>query len=240
MTPNSHKPDARFTAPQSQNRLCANRLAGGKRYHPAGSGTTEVSIGSVRSGISLVEVLISVSILGILAAAVLTLSQPNLHERLIAVAQVVSADLDYARSLAVTHASHYSVTFDVNANRYVLTHTGSNGALDSLPASPFRQPDDAATDQTTDLGTLPTNGGVVQLAAVQRLLPMAEDVTDIEFGSLGSTTRAEPTVIWLSAGEGAATLYMSIEVDPIVGLTRMTDIQTESPTTAPVTSESPS
>lgn len=187
---------------------------------------------SGRRGLSLIEVMLSIAIVTILAAAVATHWQPNIADRLGAVARIVAADLDYARGLAVNYSSRYRITFDVPGNRYVLTHSGTDPQLDTLPSSAYGEAGDLATQQTTDLGDLPTNHALVALAGVHRMTPAAEPVTSVEFDSLGATTRAEPTLVWLAAGVGDTTRYISISIDPVTGLTTISEVQSVMPLAA--------
>src|SRR3954467_3504147 len=110
---------------------------------------------SPRTALTLVELLLTIAVLGILAAILIPQLTGDLPERLTAGAQVVAADLDYARSLAVANNSPYRVTFDPANNLYSLRHSGTNAQFNTLPRSPFRQNDDPVDQQTTKLATLP-------------------------------------------------------------------------------------
>ncbi|MGE0758499.1 MAG: type II secretion system protein [Pirellulaceae bacterium] len=186
------------------------------------------------SGVTLVELLIVIAMLGILASFVLARYEPAINDQLVGAAQVVAADVAYARSLAVSNNSVYRLTFDIDTNCYRLEHTGSNAALDSLPDSPYRQNNDSATQQTTDLSRLPAIHGAVELAAVQyRTTSLVETATEIEFGPLGSLTNSKWNVIWLVAGGGASRRYVSVAVNPVTGLADIGDVQMAPPTVTP-------
>src|SRR3954469_13332677 len=88
-------------------------------------------------GLTLVELLLTIAVLGILAAILIPQLTGDLPERLTAGAQAVAADLDYARSLAVANNSPYSITFDPANNLYYLRHSGANAQFNTLPRSPF-------------------------------------------------------------------------------------------------------
>src|SRR5262245_26210309 len=77
-----------------------------------------------RAALTLIELLMTIAVLGILAAILIPQITGDLPERLNAAAQVVSTDLDYARSLAVANNTSYRITFDTANNRYVLRHSG--------------------------------------------------------------------------------------------------------------------
>src|SRR5262245_22684629 len=116
------------------------------------------------AGFTLLELLLTIAIIGILAAALIPQLTSDLPERLTYGAQVVSSDLDYARALAVANNSKYRVSFETNSNRYYLKHSGTDAAFNPLPASPFRLTNDPADKQTTELGKLPLPDPPVRLA----------------------------------------------------------------------------
>ena len=171
------------------------------------------------AGFTLIELLIVVAVMGILAGLVVPRSDPSLHEQLRSAAQIMAGDLAYGRSLAVTHNSEYRFTFDTEGNRYLLEHSGTRVALDTLPDSPFRSPDDPPDQQIVTLEELPHVGPTVRIVNVAAQGSASVTVQDVEFGPLGGTLRSEETVIWLAAGQGAGTRYLPLHVNPVTGLT---------------------
>jgi prepilin-type N-terminal cleavage/methylation domain-containing protein len=171
-----------------------------------------------RAGLSLIELLLTLAVLGILVAVLIPQLSGDLPERLSAAAQVISSDLDYARSLAVSNNTSYRLTFNTAQNEYVLAHCGANPQFNTLPRSPFRQTGDAANEQTTELSELPIPEPRVRLVAVVRMQGGGQSVANIEFTPLGGTTSGNPTVLWLACGRGSLRRFLSISVDPVTGL----------------------
>ena len=181
------------------------------------------------AGFSLLELLIVIVIMGILAGMVLPNSNPSLYDQLRSTAYVLRTDLAYGRSLAVTNNSRYEFTFDKNNNQYVLEHSGSNAALDKLPDSPLRLPDDPPDEHVVKLDELPQMGVATRIAAVGSLNGTYILVDDLEFGPLGETIRSSPTTIWLAAGSGPDARYLPVTVDPVTGLAEVGDFTAEAP-----------
>ena len=122
---------------------------------------------------TLIELLLTIAVIGIIAAVLIPELSSDLPDRLSAASQVVAADIDYARALAVANNSTYRITFTPTQNKYVLQYSGTNGSLGTLPPSPFKLASDAATQQTTDLGQLPLPLPAVNLAAAVTMQPGA-------------------------------------------------------------------
>jgi prepilin-type N-terminal cleavage/methylation domain-containing protein len=181
------------------------------------------------AGFSLVELLIVITLMGILAALALPNVNAGIHEQLAGAAEVIAGDLAYARGLAVSNNSSYRFTFDLANNQYVLRYSGVNPALATLPSNPFQTPGGDPTQYTVKLGDLSMLGGKVQLAAVGTMGSAPTAQTLLEFGPLGGTTSSNPTVIWLSAGAGNALRYISVSVNPVTGLASVNDFTASGP-----------
>jgi len=182
-----------------------------------------------RRGLTLIELLLTLAVIGILAAALIPQITSDLPQRLDAAAQVVAADLDYSRALAVANNSTYQVVFQPAQNRYYLRHSGSNTLLNALPRSPFRQNDDPPDQQTTRLAELPLPEPGVRLVGAVVMQGAGVTAANVEFNALGGTTTKYETVIWLTCGKGAAQRYISVHVNPVTGLSEIGPLKGELP-----------
>ena len=171
-----------------------------------------------RPGLTLLELLLSIALLGILCAVLIPQLSGDLPQRLGAAAQMLVSDLDYARTLAVSNQSAYRITFEPAKNRYFLRHAGTNPQLNTLPRSAFRQNDDPPDQQTTWLDRLPFPPPPVRLVAVIQWQGSGQLASAVEFTALGGTSSPFPTSIWLACGQGTLTRYLDVQVDPVTGL----------------------
>jgi prepilin-type N-terminal cleavage/methylation domain-containing protein len=179
---------------------------------------------------TLLELLIVVALIGILAGMMIPSSNPGEFARLEAAAAVLGRDIDYARNLAVTNADNYKLSFNLTDNAWVLTHSGTNAALDALPITPLHRASDPPNQQLVALNALPGLGGSARVFAVWSLSNPVQAVDDLEFLPLGETTRTQPTVVWLAAGTGARTRYIAVRVNPVTGLYWVEDFRASTPT----------
>jgi prepilin-type N-terminal cleavage/methylation domain-containing protein len=183
-----------------------------------------------RSGFSLLELLIVVTLLSIIAAVALPSAAPSITVQLSSAAEVVAGDLAYGRSLAVLNNDTYQFLFDLVDNQYTLEYSGSTPALTTLPPNPFHASQDSASQFVVRLGQLPHVGVPVSLYDVQELNPSPVEAASVQFGPLGSTTQTPSTVIWLVAGTGSTARYLSVTINPATGLTTIGSIQASAPT----------
>ena len=179
-------------------------------------------------GFTLLELLMVIVLICILTGAILPRNDPNVLDELRSAGQIVSTELAYGRSLAMANNDAYKFTFDTTQNRFMLQHSGSNTSLSQLPVTAFKSPSDTPTQHVVDLDEFPHMGPIVQIAAVE-VAGTNQRISDLEFNSLGATTRTAGTVVWLASGSGLSARYITISVDPVLGLCQIGDYSTTAP-----------
>jgi prepilin-type N-terminal cleavage/methylation domain-containing protein len=182
-----------------------------------------------KSGFSLLEMLMVIVLVSILAEVAITNATTTTYEELQSAASIIAGELAYARGLAVGNNSTYCFTLDTTNNQLVMTNTGSDPSLYTLPFSPFRSPSDPSNQYTVSLSSLPNLGMPVTLLGALAVGSSSISITTVEFGPYGATTQANQTVIWLTAGVGTARRYMSVCVNPVTGLSTLGSYTTVAP-----------
>ncbi|HTN74870.1 MAG TPA: prepilin-type N-terminal cleavage/methylation domain-containing protein [Pirellulaceae bacterium] len=171
-----------------------------------------------KAGYTLIELLLVVSLMGVMAALMLPKFEPTTHEQLQGAAQIVAADMAYARNLAVTNDSQYRVTFSQATNAYVLQHAGTNHLLDVLPTTPYRHADDTPDRQSTYLAELPHIGASAEVVGIKIGSAALVPSGSVEFDSLGGLSSNQPVTIWLACGQDRSRRYLSLSIAPVTGL----------------------
>ena len=179
------------------------------------------------TGFTLVEMLIVVTILGILASVVLpSMNSTSSVIGLEAAARTMAADLRIARQSAVQYNSTYAVTMNLSANSYQIVFTGT-GTVPTL---------------TNTLWSSTTNGNLIDfdqwsasrlkqtriVLAGAALKTSKASVTDVTFGPSGGTgpSRTQDSVIWLTQGSGNNRLSVLLTVSWLTGNVTVGDVVT--------------
>jgi prepilin-type N-terminal cleavage/methylation domain-containing protein len=178
----------------------------------------------LRSGYTLIEMLIVVAIVGILASVVVpSLSSTSGAVTLEAMARSLAADLRGARQAAVQYNASYSVTLDLANNSYqAKPASGSAPGMVNVLA-----PTGAGTTIDLDTyGAAGKNQSHVVLGGAA-LKTSKASVVDITFTSSGGTgpARTQDTVIWLSENTQSNRRSILITVSWITGAVSVGDVQ---------------
>ena len=177
-----------------------------------------------RLGFTLVELLIVVTIVGLMATVILpTLNSASGAVSLEAMARTLAADLRIARHSAVQYNSSYSVTWNLTDNSYTVAQTS------------------AATPGVVNVLSHGTGGNTIDFdqfgagrsgqshvvigGAAQKVAKSS--VTNIVFVSSGGTgpTRTQDTVIWLQENTKSDRRSILISVSWITGAVTVGDVQ---------------
>lgn len=185
-----------------------------------------------RTGYTLVELMMTVAVLAIVAAMAIPSFEPDVAAQLDAFADVVAADFARIRQLAIANNSTYRITFEAAQNRYYYEHSGTNSALTNLPPTIYRHASNTAAKQYVSLDDLPRLGPAVTLTTVLAMSSSPTTVTTLEFGSLGATTQAADTVVWLKSGSNDNLRYINVRVNAVTGLATPSRIDAVGPTAA--------
>ncbi|MCX7421009.1 MAG: prepilin-type N-terminal cleavage/methylation domain-containing protein [Planctomycetia bacterium] len=181
----------------------------------------------LRSGFTLVEMLIVVTVLGILASVILpSMNSTSSVIGLEAAARTLAADLRIARQSAVQYNSSYAVKLNLTANSYqiVFTGTGSVPTLTNLLGSSSSNGNTIDFDQWSasrlKQARISLAGAALKTSTVS--------VVDVTFGPAGGTgpSRTEDTVFWLTQGSGNARLSVLVTVAWLTGNVTVGDVVT--------------
>lgn len=91
----------------------------------------EYRLRSQSSGFTLLEVLIVVVIIAIAAMTVIPMMSSAASVQIRSAANMIGADLEYAKSMAISRGERYSVVFDKNTESYSIRD--QNGAIIAHP-----------------------------------------------------------------------------------------------------------
>jgi prepilin-type N-terminal cleavage/methylation domain-containing protein len=171
---------------------------------------------------TLIELLIVVALISVALGFVVSEFSGSQAGAARNAAAIVSLQLEYVRELAIGNNSNYTVTFDTSNNQLVLTHSGSDNTLDTLPDTAFWVSNSAKTAQSLSLGGLPLNWKIRVIGAT----PVDDDTTELtslEFLPNGGTTEENDAIVWLRIGTSQPT-YAPITVLAGTGLTENGDL----------------
>lgn len=186
--------------------------------HKISSDQARLAPSTARRGYTLIEMLIVMTVIGILATIALPGRISNPAVSLKAAGRVLASDLRLASDLAVQYATDYTLTFDVARNEYRLTETGpGNPPPLSNPHNPSGPTGSYIVSPGQIDGTSGDSFGVRLLGV--KLKTSGQSVTNIILGAEGGTSpaRVQDTEIWLMQGPNWNAEYLRLTVTAATG-----------------------
>lgn len=185
------------------------------RKSTAGNGVTHLC----RGGFTLVEVMIVVTLMGILASVAITASSSFGPQALESTARVLAADIQLARSLAVQHNTEWAVEFDTTNNIYEVIHVGSGNPPPAVnPLDPTSSTTGKYIIDLTEVAEAGFDPAPVSLGGVALATDQSR-VKRIVFGPRGGTgpTVSQDTIVWLTQNYGKQIRFVRLTVSWVTG-----------------------
>jgi type II secretion system protein H len=159
----------------------------------------------VRHGFTMIELLIVVAILAIAAAIVVPMAASAGSMQLRAAANMVAADLEYAKSMSISRGQRYSVVFDADHEKYWIVsgdqHAVQNAIQHPVKKGLFRYVVDFRADGRLDHVEIAnvTFGGTPPAVSFDFLgSPDNGGVITLQAGGLTRTVNVEPVTGYIS------------------------------------------
>lgn len=168
---------------------------------------------SRRRAFTLVEIIVVVVIIGIASLIAVPMMSSAADMQVRSAANRITADLDYAKSLAMTHQKSYSVVFNPTGESYDIRETST----DTVIADPMR----------------PSNSYVVNFSTDSRLSRVNiagsnfdSDISNaITFNYLGSPYSGKGVTTAMSSGRitlQADNFTLYVDIEPVTGYVTIT------------------
>lgn len=153
---------------------------------------------------TLIEIIIVMVILVIAAMLAVPMVSSAAGMQLQSAANVLSADLEYAKSLAITRQRSYSVIFNVGNNSYEIHDS------DGVVAHPMRPSQNFSFDFDADSRL---NRVEITDADIDGVATITFDYLGSPYSGSGTTTPLNSGVVTLQAD----TITMTVNVEPVTG-----------------------
>lgn len=161
-------------------------------------------------GFTLVEIIMVVAILGIVAMMAIPMLSSAADIQVRTAANMIAADLEYAKNMAITQQRNYSVVFDIVNETYEI-HDGGG-----VIGHPVNVGKDFVVDFAND-------GRLEQVDIVVADFDPGSELT-VTFDYLGSPYSGAPAGTPLNAGSinlQAGTFTMTVTVEPVTGYVKI-------------------
>ena len=158
---------------------------------------------SHRNGFTLIEIIIVVVILSIAAMAAIPMMSSASSVQIRSAANLIAADLEYAKSMAISRGQNYIVKFDADNDSYGIYKDGET--------DPIQHPIKKGFDYVMDFSSDKRLGKVV-ITNIDFVDSNGNSSNEVEFDCLGSPTGNGGSVT-ISADGMTAT----ITVEPVTG-----------------------
>ncbi len=168
-----------------------------------------VKVQGVRVGFTLVEIIIVVVIIGIAAMVVVPMMNSAAGMQIKSAANMIAADMEYAKSMAISRQQYYSVVFNITEDRYEIHDAGG---------SVIRHPVKKGFDYVVDFR------GDSRLDRVDIAAANFDSTSEVKFDYLGSPydsggSPLNSGIVTLETGDFSIT----ISVEPMTGFISITD-----------------
>jgi prepilin-type N-terminal cleavage/methylation domain-containing protein len=85
---------------------------------------------NIKNGFTLIEVIIVIVILSITALTAIPMFSSGANMQIRSAANMIAADLEYARSMAISRGQNYSIEFNKDTESYCIKKTGDSDPID--------------------------------------------------------------------------------------------------------------
>lgn len=165
------------------------------------------------AGFTMIEIIIVVVILGIAALMAMPMLSSAADMQVRSAANRIAADLDYAKNLAMTHQSSYSVVFDTVNESYWIQDSSA-----TVIQNPVRPSETYVVNFASD-----SRSSRVNIATAVFNSPMIKTVTFDYLGSpyAGTTTASALNSGKISLRDDTGTFTIDVEIEPMTGYVTM-------------------